>query len=356
MRGRRTPGRAAPVRTPAKTADPPTSVTSSPVTGSRPYSPILPNLRMSRKRTSRPSASSRTSRTYGSSGVVRRHDEQLAGHLQVDGQGGVARQLDDDELRPTADGLDPTAGDGRIERLGCVRPQGPCPRAAGAGDGRARGCAAAGRARRSRPREVRASRKPTRVSWRPAPRGPGPRRLPRRSASARVSGVIDSQSSPTLMSTVSGTSSGSAPSIVSRRSGTSRSTSSRGTSSSSSSWTWSSGRARKPPAASRSSSADHRDLDDVGGGPLDRHVDGHPLAGRAQRRVSCGELRDLPLPAEQRRHVALGPRLLLDREHVIADARIGREVGVDERLRLGPRDVGPLRQPEVRQPVGDARS
>ena len=53
----------------AKTAVPPTSVTRSPLTGSRPYSPILPNLRMSRNRSSRPSASSRTSRTYGSSGV-----------------------------------------------------------------------------------------------------------------------------------------------------------------------------------------------------------------------------------------------------------------------------------------------
>ena len=53
----------------ANTAAPPTSVTSSPVTGSRPYSPTRPNLRMSRKRSSRPSASSRTSRTYGSTGV-----------------------------------------------------------------------------------------------------------------------------------------------------------------------------------------------------------------------------------------------------------------------------------------------
>ncbi len=47
-------------------------------------------------------------------------------------------------------------------------------------------------------------------------------------ASIRETGVIDSQSSPTLTSTVSGTSSGSAPSIVSRTTGASRSTSSRG--------------------------------------------------------------------------------------------------------------------------------
>ena len=112
-------------------------------------------------------------------------------------------------------------------------------------------------------------------------------------ASARVSGVIDSQSSPTLMSTVSGTSSGSALSIVSRRT-------------------------RHQPVdlvarhleqqlvvdleqRPRAEAAgaqplvepDHRDLDDVGGGALDRHVDGHPLAGGAQGRVARRELRDL---------------------------------------------------------------
>ncbi len=54
--------------TDAKTDRPPISSTSSPLTGSRVYSPIFPNLRMSRKRSSRPSASSRTRRTYGSSG------------------------------------------------------------------------------------------------------------------------------------------------------------------------------------------------------------------------------------------------------------------------------------------------
>ena len=46
-------------------------------------------------------------------GRVGRHDEQLAGHLEVDRQRGVAGQLDDDELRPPPDGLDPPAGDRR---------------------------------------------------------------------------------------------------------------------------------------------------------------------------------------------------------------------------------------------------
>ena len=51
--------------------------------------------------------------------------------------------------------------------------------------------------------------------------------------------------------------------------------------------------------------------------------------------------------------VALRPGLLLDREHVVADAGIGREVGVDELLRLRARDVRPLRQAEVAHAVGE---
>ena len=45
---------------------------------------------------------------------------------------------------------------------------------------------------------------------------------------------------------------------------------------------------------------DHRDLLDVGGRALDRHVDRHPLAGAAQRRVRRPQLRDLALPPEER--------------------------------------------------------
>ena len=122
-------------------------------------------------------------------------------------------------------------------------------------------------------------------------------------ASRRETGAMPSHESPTFTSTVSGTDSGSAPSIASRRTGIRRSTSSRGASSSSSSWTESRTRARNAALAQRPVGPDHRDLDDVGGGALDRHVDRHPLAGGAQRRVARLELRDLALAAEQRGHV-----------------------------------------------------
>src|ERR1700690_355365 len=50
---------------------------------------------------------------------------------------------------------------------------------------------------------------------------------------------------------------------------------------------------------------DHGDLHGVCGGPLDGHVDGHPLPCPAQRGVRGTQLRDLPPAAEQRRDVAL---------------------------------------------------
>ena len=74
---------------------------------------------------------------YGSSGVVRRHDEQLAGHLEVDGQGRLARELDDELLRPPPDRLDPPAGHRLREGVGGVRAQRPRPRAPGTHDRRA---------------------------------------------------------------------------------------------------------------------------------------------------------------------------------------------------------------------------
>ena len=45
-------------------------------------------------------------------GCLGRDDEQLAGHLEVDGQGGIAGQVDDDLLGAPPDGLDPSPGDG----------------------------------------------------------------------------------------------------------------------------------------------------------------------------------------------------------------------------------------------------
>ena len=66
-----------------------------------------------------------------------RDHEQLAGHLEVDGQRRLTRQLDHDQLRAPPDALDPPSGDRGIEGLGRVRAQCPRPRTTGAGDRRA---------------------------------------------------------------------------------------------------------------------------------------------------------------------------------------------------------------------------
>ena len=67
----------------------------------------------------------------------RRHDEQLPGHLEVDGEERAAGEVDDDLLAAPADGLDPPAGHAADERLRVLVAQRPGPRDARAGDLRA---------------------------------------------------------------------------------------------------------------------------------------------------------------------------------------------------------------------------
>ena len=98
---------------------------------------------------------------------------------------------------------------------------------------------------------------------------------------------------------------------------------------------------------------DHRDLHAVGGGALDRHVDRHPLAGGAQRAVAGRQLRQVAAAAEQRRHEALVAREDLHLDRVAPDALVRGEVVGDEPLRLLARDLQPLGQPVVGEPVGD---
>ncbi len=85
-----------------------------------------------------------------------RHDEELPGHLQVDRQGRLARQLDDDELGPPVDGLDPAADDARRERRGVVGPDRPRPGDRGPRRWSPRRSAVGGRERPSRPRAAQA--------------------------------------------------------------------------------------------------------------------------------------------------------------------------------------------------------
>jgi hypothetical protein len=65
-------------------------------------------------------------------------DEQLAGHLQVDRQEGIAREMDDDLLGPPRDTLDPPSGDALGERFGRDPAEGPRPQGRRVDDRRAR--------------------------------------------------------------------------------------------------------------------------------------------------------------------------------------------------------------------------
>src|SRR3990172_1646970 len=95
---------------------------------------------------------------------------------------------------------------------------------------------------------------------------------------------------------------------------------------------------------------DHRDLDNIRGRALDRHVDRHSLAGTPKRGVTGVELRDLPLPPQERLDEAIAAGPLPDFGHVIADSGIRREVRGDELLGLLPADPGPAREAEVAHP------
>ena len=277
-----------------------------------------------------------------------RDHEQLAGHLEMDGQRGIPGQLDDELLRPPSDRLHSTPRHGiregdRVVRLRSVR----------AHDTRAPTIVAPTR----RGRRSRATVSTSGSS------GIGRFGQPVATVSAGVAdaaapggrgtGRIDSQSSPAFTSTVSGTSSGIAVSIVSRTSATSSSTPVARDLEQQLVVDLEQHPRRRARGRQPLGDADHRDLHDVGGRALDRHVDGHPLPRPAQRRDARLELRDRALAAEQRRHVALLLGDVLDVEHVVADARVGREVVRDERLRLLAADARPGRQPEVAHPVGD---
>ena len=103
----------------------------------------------------------------------------------------------------------------------------------------------------------------------------------------------------------------------------------------------------------RVAAADHRQLDDVGGGPLDHGVDRQPLAQRAQLVVARAQLGDLAAPAPERLHE---PFLLGALDRPLDESRhAGKaiQVGVDEVLCLLARDVEPVGQAVIGEAVDD---
>ena len=90
--------------------------------------------------------------------------------------------------------------------------------------------------------------------------------------------------------------------------------------------------------------ADHRDLDDVGGGALHGVVHGRALAKAAELRIFGLELRNVATATVH----GLGVTCLLGtRHHVVeerAHARVGLVVAVDHVARLDHRDMQRLRQ------------
>jgi hypothetical protein len=98
---------------------------------------------------------------------------------------------------------------------------------------------------------------------------------------------------------------------------------------------------------------DHRFLQDVGSGALDRHIHRLTLGLAAHLKVPARQIRHQPTPAEHRADDARLARLFQRAVDEGAHARKAREVGVDELLGgfLGHVDV--LGERERRLPVED---
>src|SRR5437870_1632829 len=100
--------------------------------------------------------------------------------------------------------------------------------------------------------------------------------------------------------------------------------------------------------------ARHRDLHDVRGGSLDRHVDRHPLRRVADRVHPARHVRDVAAPAEQRLDVPLLDAERLRLEDVAAHLPVALEVLIDEALRLLARYLHPPGEAKVTHAVNDS--
>src|SRR5262249_43150026 len=97
----------------------------------------------------------------------------------------------------------------------------------------------------------------------------------------------------------------------------------------------------------------HCPLYDVGGGALDRRVDGSTFHEATPRRVLIHDPRHMATPPEKRRHIALSPRRFLGSLHVVANAGISDEIGIDVALGLALRNSQLLAQPKGRNAIDD---
>ena len=159
---------------------------------------------------------------------------------------------------------------------------------------------------------------------------------------------------PTPISTNSGTFSGWTCSICSRTSDRRISVSSSGASKTSSSCTWSSMRDFSFLSPSSAINADHGQLDQVGGGALQRRIDGGALGKPAHIGVLAQDVGNGTNAAEQRRHLLIAAGSFECLVNEAAHALVAFEIGVD--VCLGFLGVNPqsLREPEGRESVHDA--
>ncbi len=97
----------------------------------------------------------------------------------------------------------------------------------------------------------------------------------------------------------------------------------------------------------------HGDLDDVGGSPLHRCVNGVALGKRADGSVMRNDIRQVTLASEQRLYIQMFARKLFLRLDERLNLRERRKIVVDQLLGFGARAVELLRQTERRDTVQD---
>lgn len=98
----------------------------------------------------------------------------------------------------------------------------------------------------------------------------------------------------------------------------------------------------------------HRELDDVCGSPLDRHIDRFAFGLPTDDSIGIIEIFDVSPPSEECLHVSIYPRLLEERIIISPDPCVELVEFLDICIRLGDGDADLLGKPESRDPVDDS--